>query len=367
MPPRPLLPVDDLYARLELPVDASFEAVELAWRALLKRHHPDVAGGSADADDKAKRINVAHDWLYDPELRARYDRERHARGEPGRAPFAARRPPAPGRAAPRSRAGGGAPPSPLRRPPRDAEEALARHLDRIQRLTPDEIDRLTLAETPPIAFVASIARFLSPELLATLESVEQRVHDRLPRAVRWNVGVRDSAVAFGQEIVLAAFLDEHLSGDFRERVRERLTRGWAAAVDQPRYGPNGAAVAVAIERLRRLSQPELRAAVRAATGATGDPGSRGGPPWPKGLRPDEDDALRVSSELARRDAVEVASAAGPLPGPARRSLERAIHALVLRHGFPAAAFDDLVRPWRAALGIDAGSSPGIRSERRPRG
>ncbi|HKG18321.1 MAG TPA: J domain-containing protein, partial [Candidatus Limnocylindrales bacterium] len=88
MPPRPMLPPDDLYARLELPVDASAEAIEFAWRALLKRHHPDVAG--AHTDDIAKRINVAHDWLSDPELRARYDRERHPRrgrlGAPAAAP-----------------------------------------------------------------------------------------------------------------------------------------------------------------------------------------------------------------------------------------------------------------------------------------
>src|SRR6266850_2467730 len=77
MAPRPMLPTDDLYARLELSIDASPEAIEVAWRALLKRHHPDVAGGGADADDRSKRINVAHDWLADPELRARYDRERH--------------------------------------------------------------------------------------------------------------------------------------------------------------------------------------------------------------------------------------------------------------------------------------------------
>src|SRR5438552_19092124 len=76
MPPRPMLPADDLYARLELPIDATFEAVEVAWRALLKRHHPDVAGSGDDVDDRAKRINVAHDWLSDPDLRARYDRAR---------------------------------------------------------------------------------------------------------------------------------------------------------------------------------------------------------------------------------------------------------------------------------------------------
>ena len=39
--PGVLLPADDLYARLEVDVNASPEAIEVAWRALLKRHHPD--------------------------------------------------------------------------------------------------------------------------------------------------------------------------------------------------------------------------------------------------------------------------------------------------------------------------------------
>jgi curved DNA-binding protein CbpA len=355
MPPRPLLPADDLYARLELPTDASFEAVEVAWRALLKRHHPDVAGGSADADERAKRINVAHDWLSDPELRSRYDREHAGRGRSPRTGDARR----PRGATPARSSDRPTRPRPAARRPVSAEEALARHLDRIDRLTPDELDRLTLAETPPIAFVASIARFLSPDVLATLDSVERRVHERLPREFRWNAGVRDAAVGYGQEIVLATFLDEHLSGDFRERVRERLTRGWAAAIDQPRYGPNGAAVAAAIESLRRAAPEGIRQALAAASSVP----ARGGPPWPPGLRPDEDDALRVSSELARRDAV---AAVGGLPPAARRPLERAIHALVLRHAFDTAAFDALIGPWRRILAIDPSPRSNVRSDRRAR-
>src|SRR5919108_4964273 len=77
MPTRPVVPTDDLYARLEVPVGATFETIEIAWRALLKRHHPDVAG--TDGLELAKRINVAHDWLSNPDLRARYDRERLGR------------------------------------------------------------------------------------------------------------------------------------------------------------------------------------------------------------------------------------------------------------------------------------------------
>ena len=54
MPPRPATPSDDLYATLGVPVDASPEAIEIAWRGLLRRHHPDVAGDEGLA--LAKRI-----------------------------------------------------------------------------------------------------------------------------------------------------------------------------------------------------------------------------------------------------------------------------------------------------------------------
>ncbi|HXG39559.1 MAG TPA: DnaJ domain-containing protein, partial [Candidatus Limnocylindrales bacterium] len=73
----PIVPSDDLYARLDVDPDASFEVIEIAWRAQLKRFHPDVAGEAGL--EATKRINVAHDWLSDPELRARYDRERLGR------------------------------------------------------------------------------------------------------------------------------------------------------------------------------------------------------------------------------------------------------------------------------------------------
>src|SRR5258708_40234388 len=132
MAPRPMLPPDDLYARLELPINASFEAIEIAWRALLKQHHPDVAGPTAD--ELAKRINVAHDWLSDPDLRARYDRERHARRATagGRAGASRRSPHGPDGAPRRTvRA-----PSPVRRPIEPAA-AVARHIHRTRRLSED--------------------------------------------------------------------------------------------------------------------------------------------------------------------------------------------------------------------------------------
>ncbi len=342
MPPRLLLPADDLYARLELPTDASFEAIEIAWRALLKRHHPDVAGPAAV--EVAKRINVAHDWLSDPVLRERYDRERHPRRSvPGSRGVPGSRVPPPGRGSIRSAPDRPRATTPRARPraPLDPAAAMAAHLDRVRRLNDDELDRLSLAETAPIAFIASIARVLPPERQDALRRVEPEVAAALPRRGRWDAPTRDAAVGYAQEIVLGPFLDEHLSGEFRERVRERLTRGWQAAVDQPRYGPNTAGVRGALERLAALPLAE-----RARLGGLGGAAPRvAGPdfPWPRGLSPADDAALHVSSALAQRDAMALLPE--PVPAVTRRSLARAMHAVVLRHGFKPAELERLVGPW----------------------
>jgi curved DNA-binding protein CbpA len=340
-----MLPADDLYGRLELPFDASPEAVEIAWRALLKRHHPDVAGSSTD--DLAKRINVAHDWLSDPELRARYDDERH----PGRrrgAGAAARRGSA---APPRRRAA--RPPAPRR--PLEPAEAVERHLARVRRLSQDELDRLSLAESPPIAFVASISRFLSADQLAAVEGLERRVQDALPPAGRWDAPTRDAALGYAHELLLGPFLDAHLSEPFRERVRERLARGWESAIDQPRYGPNTEAVRAAIDRLRTLGPTDLSRLAVAAPPAGPDP-------WPRGLSPVDDDALRVSSALAQRDAA--AALPDPVPSVLRRSVGRALHGLVLRHAFKPAELARLVGPWSGVIGpADTASRPAAKRAR----
>src|SRR5215207_355633 len=166
MPPRPPLPSDDLYARLGVPRDASAEAIEVAWRGLLRKHDPDIAG--PDDLELAKRINVAPDWRSDPDLRHRYDRE-HADGiRAGRSP----------------RAGGRAERTtvawrPARRPPTTAERVTA-VVERVGRLTPDELDRLSLAEPAPIAFLATLRRFVPPELDDVIERAEKEAMANLP-------------------------------------------------------------------------------------------------------------------------------------------------------------------------------------------
>jgi curved DNA-binding protein CbpA len=345
--PQPALPADDLYLRLGVPTDASPEAIELAWRALLRRHHPDVAG--PDGLEQAKRINVAHDWLSDPALRARYDREhglRHVMGPRGD-----------GHRAWHARDAGGAPPARPAPAPRRPDQAtvVARFLERVAALTHTEIDRLALAEPPPIAFGATIRRFLPPEQRAALDEVERAVATRLPPGAD-RPTIRDAIDGYATELVLGRFLDELLTEPFRERAHERLTRGWDAAVGQPRYGPNGASVEGLVERIARLDAAGLRRLT--ATGAevrgTEDP-------WPPDVSPDDDDALRISAILAARDAAAAVPAGLSAPDRARARLGagRLAHLLVLRHAFAPAAFEALSGPWRPWL-LAAGPGPRVR-------
>jgi curved DNA-binding protein CbpA len=391
MPPRPILPSDDLYRRLELPTDATAEAIELAWRALLRRHHPDIAGPAGL--EVSKRINVAHDWLSDPGLRARYDRDR---GVPG--------------AATRKGADGGswrdshasAAHARVRHRPRPAEDQIARFLDRISGLTPDELDRLEAADPAPIAFGATIRRFIPDAGRAALESVEAEIARRLSRSAAARPGIHDTIDAYAAELVLGSFLDDLLSEPFRARARERLTRGWEAAVGQPRYGPNGKAITELLGRLRVLDTAGI-----AALGARGSRARLGEDPWPPGVSPEDDEALRVSSVLAARDAIDAiafaatagpaasAASAGPAAsaasaGPAAsaatgpsaasaagaaaagtrldrttitragRAAARITHLLVLRHAFAPATFDQLIAPWRPSLIPDDLPTPRVR-------
>lgn len=332
MPPRPAIPDDDLYLTLGVPDDASPEAIEVAWRGLLRRHHPDVAGDDGLA--LAKRINVAHDWLADPALRRRYDDARRTAppwaGRPWRGHV--------GAADPGARPSDRQPPVRRRpsRPPTTAElvEAV---ISRVGRLTRDELDRLALAEPAPIAFLATLRRFVAPELATALDEAGRRAVRALPAGSRSRPAIRDAIEGRLAAIILAETLDDLLGEAAAERADERLTRGWDAAVGKPRYGPASDAVT---DLLRALAQLD-RAGI-ATLAASGDRERLGPMPWPAAASPDEDDALRVSSELAAADAAAVLASA---PVGARRAAGRVAHLLVLRHAFATSAFERHAGPW----------------------
>ena len=243
---------------------------------------------------------------------------------------------------------GGTGPVPHARPsaadPSIPRALVERFIERIASLTPTDIDRLALAEPPPIAFGATIRRFLPPEQRAALDAVEDRIERNVPAAAD-RPAIRDAIDGYATALVLGPFLDELLSEPFRSRARERLTRGWEAAVDRPRYGPNGPAVE---GLLRRIA--DLDAAGVARLAATGV-GLRGDDPWPGGLSPDDDEGLRVSSALAGLDAVAAipVGSEGRPSARSRRAAARLAHLLVLRHAFAPAAFADLTAPWRPWL------------------
>jgi molecular chaperone DnaJ len=340
MPARPSLPTDDLYRRLGVPRDASFEAIELAWRGLLRLHHPDIAG--PDALELAKRINVAHDWLSDPELRQRYDREHHTGIRSGRPP----------------RAGPTGPPWPPgperdqvrwapRRPPTTAER-VATVVERVGRLSADELDRMALAEPAPIAFLATLRQFVPGQLETILDEAERTAIAALPPAARRVVAIRDSVIGQLADIVLGDLIDDILGEPAGTRARERLTRGWDAAVGQPRYGPATTGVATLLDALRSLDGVGVR-----GLAATGGREALGDEPWPAATSPDEDEALRVSSALAATDARQAVDAAPGSPErgspAARRAAARIAHLLVLRHAFAASAFERHAAAWLGTL------------------
>lgn len=339
--PRPILPADDLYARLGVPTDASPEAIDLAWRGLLRKHHPDVAG--PDGLDLAKRINVAHDWLSDPALRERYDEERSIGGAVGQ-----RRSAGSGSSGTSSSTYGGggsirSDRSPRRPRPATTAERVTAIIERVGRLGRDELDRLALAEPAPIAFLATLRRFLGPDQMADLDRAERAVTQALPPAARRVPGIRDAVVGRVAEVILADTLQELLGDPAGERARERLTRGWDAAVGQPRYGPATATVAAVLDRLAAMTADEWR-----WLGSTGTRERLGDAPWPAATSRDEDEALRVSTELAAADVERVVREAGG-SASARRAAARVAHLLVLRHAFSAAIFDRHASPWIGVL------------------
>lgn len=91
---------DDPYEVLGVPRGSSDEDIRRAYLKLVKQLHPDV-NPSKTAEERFKKVTVAHELLGDPEMRAKFDRgEIDASGEPRRYSY---RPQSGGR----SRAGGG--------------------------------------------------------------------------------------------------------------------------------------------------------------------------------------------------------------------------------------------------------------------
>ena len=73
-----MLAFQDHYSTLGLAPSADDVVVHAAWRALLRKHHPDTST-APDAEARTRDINRAYATLIDPQQRAAYDRSRTAR------------------------------------------------------------------------------------------------------------------------------------------------------------------------------------------------------------------------------------------------------------------------------------------------
>lgn len=69
------MPTFDPYRILQVHPEADAEIIQVAYRKLAQRHHPDVATDTAAARRMAE-LNAARDLLLDAAARAAYDRER---------------------------------------------------------------------------------------------------------------------------------------------------------------------------------------------------------------------------------------------------------------------------------------------------
>jgi hypothetical protein len=78
------LPAFDCYRVLGVATTATTTDIEAAFRIAAKRDHPDLHEDAPRSTLRMQQLNVARQWLTDPERRARYDEARGLRPPGGR-------------------------------------------------------------------------------------------------------------------------------------------------------------------------------------------------------------------------------------------------------------------------------------------
>lgn len=376
----------DPYAVLGVDVDADPIVIQLAYKARIRQHHPDVAG--PEGAEAAKRLNVARDWLLDPKLRAQLS------------------PPSPRRGG--SRAGRGAATSTAvrttgLRTTRGAAAFRRRDFDpfsfdfgpsspriravlrRITSLTRDERARVnySLGDTRAVDF-EPYRDYLDPQLWSRSQALRQAI------AQVWEQGVDEEAPlvpplgrlvpsgaivanANAQWLLLGDFFKHELAGAATrgdhviEAFAARCVLPWQASLDQARYGPHDAIVTAFLrtaatlpaEHAERLARSWSRHMGRDARGRRS---KRVGPgvwlPVPAGYP----EILKVSGYLAAVDASRIV----PPAGLAERShasfrfgLRLTAHVLAL--GGMTEVGIDYLRPWRDAIDVSPSALSQLRT------
>ena len=74
---------EDYYSILGVPKDATSQDIKRSFRHIARECHPDVSGGSQEAEERFRQARQAYETLMDPVTRARYDRRRQRRQQMG--------------------------------------------------------------------------------------------------------------------------------------------------------------------------------------------------------------------------------------------------------------------------------------------
>ena len=72
----------DYYEVLGLKKGASDDEIKKAYRACVKKYHPDLHPDDKECEEKMKEVNEAYECLTDPDKKAKYDQFGHAGVDP---------------------------------------------------------------------------------------------------------------------------------------------------------------------------------------------------------------------------------------------------------------------------------------------
>ncbi|MFV2064978.1 MAG: J domain-containing protein [Chloroflexota bacterium] len=369
-----------------LGVDASADSatIDRAYKARIRFVHPDIAG--AGGLEETKRLNVAREWLLDPDLRAQLPRPSSAwrfrrpkapqERPPDRRPSPQRPPPPPREPAP------AAPPSwDTDSPPRprwdydpflddpvafdfgSRTDELRAFFESIRSLSRDERARVSfsLGDEPPFFFgqfkdrVGEKVWARSAALEDAISSVWRERDDEsapllFPRGRVFGDGSL-AANAYAQWLLLGEFIrqvtaDERASAE----VATRCTAPWKASVGEVRYGSAQREVLAFLDDARKLSVNAAERLARAWHRHMGSflYGSPGEDWFPGAL--DHPKPQLVSARLAAVDASRIEPPDGLLVehhNGYRYGLRLTAHVLGLGGAEePGRAY---LRPWRDAL------------------
>jgi hypothetical protein len=354
-----------------LGVDASADAVmvDRAYKARIRFVHPDIAGSVGLTE--TKRLNVAREWLLDPELRAQLPRPRRPWGR-RQAPD--QPPPRPTPSEPPSWMSGPLsqprPPwtydpledDPLRFDYGSGTRRLHQFFGSIRSLDGDERARVTYSlgdEPPPFLgdfreLVGEVAWERSRALSDAIWRVWGERQDEDPPLLfpRGRVFGHGSIVAdlHAHWLLLGGIITEKLGDTDATRLASRFTSPWDASVGHVRYGPYQREVLAFLEDARSLP---LTTAERLARSWERHMGSylygRPGEDWFPGVL-DHPRPELVSARLAAVDASRIEPPEGlhyEHHNAFRCGLRLTAHMLAL--GGVDSAGRDFLRPWREAL------------------